>query len=135
MSENSMLDAVKNCLMRRPKAWMAFSLASSTFKYLLSNTGLWAGYFGNDIPQKQLCTSGTQTRFMCISVQALQKYFLLHTPPHPSVLSQDTNTRSFYLIYEGGGAGYPQTMKECICPVILKYHLNTTQKLLMSDSN
>ena len=48
MSESSMLEAVKNSSMRRPNVQMAFSLASNNFIYLLSNTALCAGCFGND---------------------------------------------------------------------------------------
>ena len=47
MSENSMLEAVKNCLIRRPKVRIALGLASNNFIYLLSNTALCAGCFGN----------------------------------------------------------------------------------------
>ena len=47
MSEKSMMEALKNCLMRRPKVRMAFGLASNDFIYLLSNTVLCAGCFGN----------------------------------------------------------------------------------------
>ena len=46
MSESSMLEAVKNCLIRRPKVRIAFGLASNNFIYLLSNTALCAGCFG-----------------------------------------------------------------------------------------
>ena len=38
MSESSMLEAVKNCLIRRPIVRIAFGLASNNFIYLLSNT-------------------------------------------------------------------------------------------------
>ena len=48
MSENSMLEAVKNCLIQRPNVHIAFGLASNNFIYLLSNTALCAGCFGND---------------------------------------------------------------------------------------
>ena len=33
MSENSMLEAVKNCLIRRPKVGIALGLASNNFIY------------------------------------------------------------------------------------------------------
>ena len=48
ISEKSKLEAIKNCLIRRPKVRIALGLASNNFIYLLSNTALWAGYFGND---------------------------------------------------------------------------------------
>ena len=48
MSEKSMLEAVKNCLIRRPKVGIAFGLASNNFIYVLSNTALCTGWFGND---------------------------------------------------------------------------------------
>ena len=48
MSESSMLEAVKNCLIRRPKVRNAFGLASNNFIYLLPKTALCAGCFGND---------------------------------------------------------------------------------------
>ena len=48
MSEKSMLEAVKNCLIRRPKVGIALGLASNNFIYVLSNTALCAGWFGND---------------------------------------------------------------------------------------
>ena len=48
MSEKSMFEAVKNCLIRRPKVRNALGLASNTFIYALSNTALCAGCFGND---------------------------------------------------------------------------------------
>ena len=47
MLESSMLEAVKNCLIRRPKVRIALGLASNNFIYLLSNTALCAGCFGN----------------------------------------------------------------------------------------
>ena len=37
MSEKLMLEAVKNCLIRRPKVRIALDLASNNFIYLLSN--------------------------------------------------------------------------------------------------
>ena len=48
MSEKSMLEAVENCLIRRPKVGIALGLASNNFIYVLSNTALCAGLFGND---------------------------------------------------------------------------------------
>ena len=48
MSESSMLEAVKNCLIRRPKVRITFGLASNNFIYLLSNSALCAGCFGID---------------------------------------------------------------------------------------
>ena len=47
MAENSMLEAVKNCLIQRSKVHIALSLAWNYFIYLLSNA-LCAGYFDND---------------------------------------------------------------------------------------
>ena len=55
MSESSMLEAVKNCLIRRPKVHIAFGLASNNFIYLLSNTVLCAGCFGNDFILEAYC--------------------------------------------------------------------------------
>ena len=55
MSESSMLEAVKNCLIRRPKVRIAFGLASNNFIYLLSNTVLCAGCFGNDFILEAYC--------------------------------------------------------------------------------
>ena len=55
MSESSMLEAVKNCLIRRPKVRIAFGLASNNFIYLLSNTALCAGCFGNDFILEAYC--------------------------------------------------------------------------------
>ena len=49
MSETSMLGAAKNCLIRRPKVGIALGLASNNFIYVLSNTALFAGWFGNEI--------------------------------------------------------------------------------------
>ena len=49
MSEKSMMEAVKNCLMRRPKVGIVLGLASNNFIYVLSNTALCAGWFGNDL--------------------------------------------------------------------------------------
>ena len=53
MSESSMLEAVKNRLIRRPKVRIA--LASNNFVYLLSNTALCAGCFGNDFILEAYC--------------------------------------------------------------------------------
>ena len=47
MTEKSMLEAVKNCLIQRPKVRIARGLASNNSIYLLSNTALCAGCFGN----------------------------------------------------------------------------------------
>ena len=47
MSEKSMLEAVKNCLIRRPKVRIALGLESNLI-YVLSNTALCAGWFVND---------------------------------------------------------------------------------------
>ena len=47
MPGNPMLGAVKNCLIRRPKVRIALGLASNNFIYVLSNTALCAGCFGN----------------------------------------------------------------------------------------
>ena len=66
MSESSMLEAVKNCLIRRPKVRIAFGLASNNFIYLLSNTALCAGCFGNDFILEAYW-------FVCINVQALYR--------------------------------------------------------------
>ena len=55
MCVKSMLEAVKNCLMRRPKVRMAFSLASKNFIYLLSNTASCVGDLGNDLILKEYC--------------------------------------------------------------------------------
>ena len=55
MSESSMLEVVKNCLIRRPKVRIAFGLASNNFMYLLSNTALCAGCFGNDFILEAYC--------------------------------------------------------------------------------
>ena len=55
MSESSMLEAVKNCLIRRPKVRNALGLASNNFMYLLSNTALYAGCFGNDFILEAHC--------------------------------------------------------------------------------
>ena len=77
MAESSMLEAVKNCLIRRPKVRIAFGLASNNFIYLLSNTVLCAGCFGNDFileaycrdsfarlaPKQGSCTSSLQEKF------------------------------------------------------------------------
>ena len=49
MSEKSMSEAVKNCVMRRPKVWMTFDLASNNFIYLLSNTASWLGCLGSEL--------------------------------------------------------------------------------------
>ena len=48
MSENAMLEAIKNCLIRRPNVRIAPGLATYNFIYLLSNTALYAGCLGND---------------------------------------------------------------------------------------
>ena len=48
MSEKSMLEAVKNCLIRRPKVGIGLGLASNNFIYVLCNTALCAVCFGND---------------------------------------------------------------------------------------
>ena len=48
MSEKSMLEAVKNCLIRRPKVGIALGFASNNFIYVLSNNALCAGWFGYD---------------------------------------------------------------------------------------
>ena len=55
MSDSSMLEAVKDCLIRRPKVRIAFGLASNNFIYLLSNTALCAGYFRNDFILEAYC--------------------------------------------------------------------------------
>ena len=76
MSESSMLEAVKNCLIRRPKVRIAFGLASNNFIYLLANNALCAGCFGNDFILEAYCrdsSSSTQTRFVCNNVQALYR--------------------------------------------------------------
>ena len=49
MSEKSMLEADKNCLIRRPNVHVTFGLASNNFVYLLLNTALSAGCVGNDL--------------------------------------------------------------------------------------
>ena len=48
MSEKSILEAVKNGLIRRPKVLIALGLTSDNLIYVLSNTALCAGWFGND---------------------------------------------------------------------------------------
>ena len=55
MSESSMLKAVKNCLIRRPKVRIALGLVSNNFIYLLSHTTLCAGCFGNDFTLEAYC--------------------------------------------------------------------------------
>ena len=45
MSEKSMLEAVKNCLIRRPKVRMIFGLASNNVIYLLSTKRSMCGMF------------------------------------------------------------------------------------------
>ena len=55
MSETSMLKAVKNCLMRRPKVRMVFGLASNNFIYLLSNTVSCVGCLGSDLILEVYC--------------------------------------------------------------------------------
>ena len=62
MSESSMLEAVKNCLIRRPKVRIALGLASNNFIYLLSNTALCAGCFGNDFILEAYCIVRKETR-------------------------------------------------------------------------
>ena len=47
LSENARMEAVKNCLIRRPKVCIALGLAPNNFIYLLSNTSLCAGCFRN----------------------------------------------------------------------------------------
>ena len=48
MSEKSMLEAIENYLIRRPKVRITLGLASNNFIYVLSNTALCAGWFVND---------------------------------------------------------------------------------------
>ena len=55
MSESLMLETVKNCLIRRPKVRIALGLTSNNFLYLLSNTALCAGCFGNDFILEAYC--------------------------------------------------------------------------------
>ena len=56
MSEKSMLEAVKNCLMRRPNVRMAFGRASNNFIYLLSNTASSVECLGSDLILEAYCT-------------------------------------------------------------------------------
>ena len=58
MSENVMLEAVKNCFIRRPKVCIAFGLASNNFINVLSNTALFAGWFANDFILVAFCRDG-----------------------------------------------------------------------------
>ena len=55
MSETSMLEAVKNCLIRKPNVGIAHGLASNNLIYVLSNTELCAGCFGNDFILEAYC--------------------------------------------------------------------------------
>ena len=55
MSDKSMLEAVKNCLIRRPKVRMAFGLASNNFIYLLSNTASCVGSLGSFLIFEAYC--------------------------------------------------------------------------------
>ena len=55
MAEKSMLQAVKNCLIRRPKVLMAFGLASNNFNDLLSKTASCAGCLGSDLILEAYC--------------------------------------------------------------------------------
>ena len=55
MSEKSMLEAVKNCFMQKPKVRMAFGLASNNFIYLLSNTASCVGCLGSDLILEAYC--------------------------------------------------------------------------------
>ena len=55
MSESSMLEAVKNSLIRRPKVRIALGLASNNYIYILSNTALLAGCFGNGFILEAYC--------------------------------------------------------------------------------
>ena len=55
MSEKSMLEGVKNCLMRNPKVRMTFGLASNNFIYLLSNTASSVGCLGSDLILDAYC--------------------------------------------------------------------------------
>ena len=49
MFEKSMLEGVKNCLMRNSKVRMTFGLASNNFIYLLSNIASSVGCLGSDL--------------------------------------------------------------------------------------
>ena len=55
MFEKSMLEAVRNYLIRRPKVRMAFGLASNIFIYLLSKTAPCVGCLGSDLILEQYC--------------------------------------------------------------------------------
>ena len=63
MSEQSMLEAVKNCLIRMPKVRIALGLASHNFIYVLSNTPLCAGWFSNEFVLVAYC----RDRFACLA--------------------------------------------------------------------
>ena len=62
MSETTMLEAVKRCLIRRPKVRIALGLASNNFIYVLSNTALCTGWFGNEYVYVYVCV------YMCMYV-------------------------------------------------------------------
>ena len=55
MSEKSMLEAIKNCLMLRAKVQIAIGLAPKNFIYLLSKTASCVGCFGKDLILKAYC--------------------------------------------------------------------------------
>ena len=55
MSESLMLEAVKNCLIRRPKVHIAFGIASNNFIYLLSNTASCVWCLGSYLILEQYC--------------------------------------------------------------------------------
>ena len=55
MSEKSILEAVKNCLIQRPKVRIALGLASNNCPYVLSNTALCAGWFDNEFVLVAYC--------------------------------------------------------------------------------
>ena len=77
MSEKSMLEAVKNCLIRKPKVGIALGLASNNFIYVLSNTALCAGWFGNDFILVAYCRDSfarlAPTLGSCASTYKLSK--------------------------------------------------------------
>ena len=65
MSEKSMLEGVKNYLMRRQNVQKTLGLASNIFIYLLSNTASCVGCLGSDLILEAYC----RDNFACLALK------------------------------------------------------------------
>ena len=95
-----MLEAIKNCLMRRPKVRIAFGLASNNFIYFLSNTASCVECLGSDLILEAYCRdSFSPQKRVCASTFKLYSADILNAPrqrpwlcTEPSICKYDFRT-------------------------------------------